>query len=204
MKFETDDQHSYEVESLSPAQNRSLPKIIGFAPGPKQNEPYVCSIESPAQELVYRGAISNRIRINQLLTTSISHLQYEIVAVYGDYVQTNLLSVDAQGGFKFELPNQNSIVYYYLQVRDQEMKVLCTTGPAVVRKRQATCRLHLSHSTILPNQLAQFSLRSNIGHLGSTLSASWITFHNGQLIESGNQYSSFNNINRDSSGFSTN
>jgi hypothetical protein len=173
----------------------SVPKIKGFDPGLKAGEPYACNLESQAQDLIYKGPIGNRIRFNQRPSLPLQSLKYELIGAYGNYLQTDLVNVNDQGAFEFMLPAFDSHVYYYVRVRDPQLKVLCTTSVAVVRKKSATCNLSLSNSIINPNASANFSVRSNVGHLNSSLSGSWITYYNGQAIESGMQSTSMNSLN---------
>jgi hypothetical protein len=196
VEFLTESSHSDNQESLSFLLSASsIPKMSGFNPGPKIGEPYACNLEFQAQDLIYKGSISNQIRFNQSPYLPFPSLRYELIVAYGNYLQTDLVSVNSQGAFEFEPPAFDSHVYYYVRVRDPELKVLCTTPVALVSKKSATCSLVVSNSTISPNNTAYFSLRSNLGHLNSSLIGSWITYYNGQLIEAGNQSVSLNNLN---------
>lgn len=165
----------------------SIPKIEGFNPGAKPGEPYRCQLETESQDLIYRGAIQNRVQFNQNPGVDLSTLQYELVGVYGDYRQSHVISGNTRAQFQFELPAFDSHVYYYVRSMDANLRVLCTTPVALVRKKPATCSLQVAQSLIYPGQSASFSLKHNVGHLQQSISASWVTSYNGQLIETGMQ-----------------
>jgi len=59
---------SKDSPQMNPASmlltTNSAPRINGFNPGPKAGERYKCNLETPISDLVFRGIIRNRVRIN--------------------------------------------------------------------------------------------------------------------------------------------
>jgi hypothetical protein len=193
--FTVDSKNSHQINLSSLSQiSYSGPRIVGFDPGPKPGELYKCNLEAPISDLIYKGVIHNRIQINPFPSQSLGNFSFELIGVYGNYLQTDIIRPDSSGSFSFELPAFDSQVHYFVRIRDQNLITVCTTPAALIRKRGASCSLNIAQTEIMPGQSTSFSVKNNVGHLQQSLTASWVTTHNGQIIENGSQNTMLSNL----------
>lgn len=171
--------------SLMLLSSEALPKIDGFVPGPVNQEPYFCGLENEIIDIPFAGAVTNQIRMNQQPIWRGSELQVELTSVLNDRIRREMLTLNQDYSFRMEVPFINSVIYYYLQVRDPQRRVLCTTKAAAIRNKPPICTLSIANSQIYPNQSASFLVRHDLGNYESRLQGSWVTSHNGTNIESG-------------------